>query len=569
MNTKYLKPLAVTLGLGLLPACPSSPSSTTEAMDTTQGTTGDATTGDPDVSTTTTGTPTSEPTTTGGTTTGDDSTTGDPTTGTTGEDTTTGPTGTLCERLGGGWGVAELVDSFLLVVAQDEKINGYFLNTDVDAGSLATMVSAQLGELAGCEGVVYGGLGMQEAHAGMGISAQDFVDFVADFQQALTAHAATHPELSEADQAAVLAVLGGFEAEIVEDPENNLTVYQRVGRKPAIKQMVGGPDDPASFIAILLADDAINTYFVMTDVVRFNTCLTRQLGDIDGPIQYGAEVDSPGPGIDEGASLVDPCRDMSLVHENLQDAAMTYITVDDFGAMMADLATAMSLADVSDSDQALVLAAVWPLCDAIVVGSEEKNKCPGNSKQETVELTALAQPLKDNAYDGSLDSMLCTDVVVAQDAAGIELVSAVELTLGLDHPWIGDVNVKIESPTGAILTVFNRPGNLVMPDDGTGCCNDNSDLSKSYPIVLKNGGMFDAAKMGTTIDAGKVICKDDKQCEFKPNHGSGPGTDFTDFLGETAAGTWKVCIGDSNAGDLGVLDHVGLTFTKVKYDPKL
>jgi len=49
----------------------------------------------------------------------------------------------------------------------------------------------------------------------------------------------------------------------------------------------------------------------------------------------------------------------------------------------------------------------------------------------------------------------------------------------------------------------------------------------------------------------------------------GAGVDFSDFLGETAGGTWKVCVGDSNADDLGTLDYVGLTFTKVKYDPKL
>ena len=30
-----------------------------------------------------------------------------------------------------------------------------------------------------------------------------------------------------------------------------------------------------------------------------------------------------------------------------------------------------------------------------------------------------------------------------------------------------------------------------------------------------------------------------------------------------------MCVGDSNAEDFGVLDYIGLTFTKVKYDPKL
>jgi len=573
MNTHSFKPLAVTLGLGLLQACPAPGTSTTEGMESgTDSTTGDAATGDPsDATATTTDTLTTDAPTTSDDTTGDAGTTAEPmTSGTsTTDDTTTGSLAGLCDRLGGEAGIGELVSGFIGVVVLDDRVNGYFLNQDVDAGSMQTLVTAQFGEAAGCEGVNYGGMNMKDAHAGMGISAQDFIDFVGDFEQALGTHAETHPDLTDADKAAVLNVLAGFEGDIVEDPENNLTMYQRVGRKPAIEAVVGGPDEPTSFIGLVLANDAINTYFTMTMVDRFSTCLTRQLGDIDGPIEYGAEVDSPGPGVDEGVGFGDECRDMAVVHENLQDADMTYITVDDFSEIVGDLVEAMTIAGVGEADQTLILDAFGPLCDQIVVGSEEKNKCPGNSKQELVELTALAQPLLDNAYNGTLETMLCNDIVVPEDVDGIELVSAVELKIGLDHPWIGDVNVKVQSPGGVILTVFNRPGNDNMPDNGTLCCNDSSDFNKEFPIVLKDGGPFDSAKMGTTIGADKIVCKDDKQCEFMPNPGAGPGLDFSDFLGETAAGTWKVCVGDSNADDFGTLDHVGLTFTKVKYDPKL
>ncbi len=565
MNTHAFKPLVVTLGLGLLPAC-LAPTSNTEGSASDTSTSSAQTTGDTTGSSTpptTSESTTSEPTTGDATTGG--ATTGEPTTG----DTTTGGDDGRCDRLGGEGGVGELVGAFLGLVVADDKINGYFLNQDVDTGSLAAMVTAQLGEVAGCDGVTYTGLDMKTAHTGMGVSAQDFLDFVTDFQTALDGHAAAHPELTDADKQALLETLAGLEADIVEDPENNLTVYQRVGRKPALKGLVGSADAPSSFIALLLADDAINSYFTMTVLDRFNTCLTRQLGDIDGPIKYGLEVDPPVAGVDPGVDAANPCRDMTTVHNDLQDDAMTYITVDDFGALMMDLSTAMTAAGVAEPDQATIVAALEPLCDQIVVGSEEMNKCPGNSKQELSELSALAQPLLDNAYNGTLDTMLCNDLVVADDADGVNLVAAVELKLGLDHPWLGDVTVKIQSPAGTILTLFNRPGNAVMPDTGIGCCNDNSDLSKDFPIVLKDGGQNDAGTMGSTLGATGVVCKDDMQCEFKPNHGKGPGVDFSDFLGETAPGAWKVCVGDSNPDDLGTLDYIGLTFTRVKYDPKL
>ena len=35
-----------------------------------------------------------------------------------------------------------------------------------------------------------------------------------------------------------------------------------------------------------------------------------------------------------------------------------------------------------------------------------------------------------------------------------------------------------------------------------------------------------------------------------------------------AAGTWKVCIGDSGVGDFGTLQYIGLNMVRVKYAPK-
>jgi truncated hemoglobin YjbI len=576
MHKTILRPLAMLLGLGLMPACPADTATTTDT-DTTAGSTGTGT--GTDTTTTSTsgatldpGTSTGEPTST--TTTGE-TTSGSTTSSSTGELTSSSTTGepasTLCTRLGGPGqgGIADLVGSFLGSVLVDQRINGYFLNSDVDGGNLLKTVTEQVGFTAQCPGVEYTGLPMKEAHAGLKISQQDFLDFAEDFQLALDAHQVSHPELTDADKTAILDVLAGLAPDIVEDPTSDLTVYQRVGRKPAIQALIGATDAPESFIGVVAADATINTFFANSDFARLATCLTRQVGSIDGPVKYGAEVDSPGPGVDDGVSAVNPCRDMVSSHADLQDADMNPITYDDFVSLVTDLITAMTTAGVTDGDQAAILGALGPLCDQIVAGNLEKNKCPGNSKTDAVSVAALATAIPDGAYDGTLNSMFCHEFVLPNDPIdGLEFYSDATLTMGVDHTWLGDLTLKVQSPAAKILTVFNRPGGPVLPDNGSSCCGDNSNLAKSSPLTFKNTGSFDPLVMGKTISPNLVVCKDDSQCDFKPNHGLGPGLDFGDFLGDVVEGSWMVCLGDSEVGDPGTVDALGLEFTRVKYDPK-
>ncbi len=580
MRNKICTPLSSKLGLGLmfvglsplLAACPANSGTTeTTGSDTSSSDTTNDPTNDPTTNTTTDPT-TGEPTT--GTTTNETTSTTDATTTTTtttDTDTTTGTQDNLCTRLGGAGdgGIKDLVTAFVVEgVLMDEKINGYFLNSDVDGGALIGLVTDQLGEVAECPGVTYGGMNMKDAHAGLKISEQDFNDFAADFVVALDAHAAKHPDLTDADKTAILDTLGSLKPDIVEDLTDDGTVYQRVGRKPAIRALVGSPDVAESFVGLVGANAAINTFFAASDFIRLNTCLTRQVAGIDGPTKYGMEVDSPGAGIDEGVGAATPCRDMTSSHEMLMDADMTTITIEDFVALVSDLVTAMGTAGVTADDQTAILGALGPLCEQIVVGAGEKNKCIGNSEDELSEAPGLNLMLKDDMYNGMLDTMVCTDMVIT-DNPDLPFVGNVQLTVGMDHTYVGDVTIKVQSPAGTILTVLQRPGNSNLPDNGTSCCNDNSDLAKGFPITFKNGGTTDANKMGATLPAAGVICKDDLFCEYNTKHLNGPGVDFNDFLGEAPSGNWKVCVGDSNLKDFGTLDYVGLTVTKVKFDPKL
>ena len=589
MPRRTLKTYALVTSLGALTACPAdAPSQDTEDPSTggTSGMSGDTDptgTAPPTTTDTTPPDPTSGGTDTGSTAPDVTSTdpTVDPSTGTTDatttdETTTGGVVSTLCTRLGGmaEGGIPALVTGFFGKVIVDERINGYFLNSDIDAGAIGMCVIDQLGALAQCEGVAYGCKSMKDAHMGLGIAQQDFDDFVMDFVAAYDEHAAAHPDLTAQDKTDIADALGGMAADIVEDPTSDASVYQRVGRKPAIKTLIGHPGEMGSFIDNVAMDPAIAGFF-MDGFERLNTCLTRQVASIDGPIKYGAEVTAPD-GIDPGVAIDNPCRDMKSAHAGLMDDMMAPITYDDFTALVADLITAMTTAGVTEADQMAILAVLGPMCDDIV---SDPNACPGNTKSELIELDMLAQSIDnlgnhwDGKYTGKLNSMLCNDLIVADDE--LNFVNGMTLKVGIDHTFLGDLTIKINSPDGKVFTPLSRAGSepqQPLKDDGIACCGDNSNLSAAFPFTFTDKAVLSAKDMGKTLDSTMIVCKDENPklmpCEFKPYPGLAPGKDFSDYKGVMAPGTWQVCIGDSSNGDYGKLQYLGLTIERARYMPK-
>ena len=247
----------------------------------------------------------------------DKSTTGNDPTTTTGDDpttTTVAPTTSgadteapeedaqLCANFGGYAGVKTVIGDFVGRVLVDDRINAYFLSTDVDGGKLTTCLEEQVGEATGCAGVTYTCGDMKTVHAGMGISMADFGDLAEDFSKAMDAHQVNTPTLTQGDKDAVLGVLGGMAGDIVEDPNNNVTTYQKLGRKPGIATVIGGPSDPKSFVAMVAGDATLVTFFANSDLDRLKTCLVRQVTTAtSGPQIYGKEVTSPPPA-DPGVS---------------------------------------------------------------------------------------------------------------------------------------------------------------------------------------------------------------------------------------------------------------------------
>jgi len=335
MILRDLKTIALIGAFGMLSAC------TINGGDTDDETaTGVATTNGP----TTTTTPT----------------TGNETTGGGGEDAQ------LCANFGGYDGVKVVVGDFVNRVLIDERINAYFLINDVDGGKLTTCLNEQVGNATGCAGVEYTCGDMKTVHAGMGVSMNDFGDLAEDFSKAMDAHQANTPSLTDADKDAVLGVLGGMAGDIVEDPMNNVTTYQKLGRKPGINTVIGGPADPMSFVALVAGDATLVSFFAMSDLDRLKTCLVRQVTTAtDGPQIYGKEVTSPAPA-DPGVTTENPCKDMLSSHAMLKDGMGVGIDKADFDALVGHLITAMTNYTVPMTEQNAILGALGPLCPDIV-----------------------------------------------------------------------------------------------------------------------------------------------------------------------------------------------------------
>ncbi len=176
----------------------------------------------------------------------------------------------------------------------------------------------------------------------------------------------------------------------------------------------------------------------------------------------------------------------------------------------------------------------------------------------------VCTPLEDASYDGSLASMSCLEV------PGPELeITDLEVQIASYDTWVGELTFKVLNPDGQALTLMSRPGLDEPADDGSWCCGDSSNLKREYPVLFDDQATVSAEDMGATIDGFQSACRDDGVCELFPFPDTGPGTSLADFNGQSAAGTWRVCVGDSQGGDVGAVCSAALVFNDLAGDLEL
>ncbi len=162
-----------------------------------------------------------------------------------------------------------------------------------------------------------------------------------------------------------------------------------------------------------------------------------------------------------------------------------------------------------------------------------------------------------NHYDGTLSTMDCA-TLVHNGLLGTE-IDAVEVEVAIDHPYLGDLILKVVSPEGTILTLMNRPGADEPSDDYNESPNgDSSNLAATSPIRFSDASADDAETMGSTINTNDVVCASDARCSYHPSPSTGPGMALSDFAHQSPVGTWRVCAADGDDVDAGTLEGAKL-----------
>ncbi len=259
----------------------------------------------------------------------------------------------LYDRLGGNAGITHLVTAALtLHVLPAADVNAYFLNESFDSVHVAGCLVDQIAEAAGGP-EEYGCRSMLEAHAGLGISTADFSAFATHIEQA-----GLYGGLAPADVAELMEILGATESDIVEDPDGTDSLYQRLGRREGIEQVV------ERFSDALLADLYVSPFFVPEGgtgpvySARTGVCFFRLICSIDGPCEYGAGTDPELGGL--------PCLTMRDSHAGMTDPEGNVIDLDAFVRVADLLVQELDAVGVSPVDQEQIVGALVPTCCDIV-----------------------------------------------------------------------------------------------------------------------------------------------------------------------------------------------------------
>jgi subtilisin-like proprotein convertase family protein len=162
----------------------------------------------------------------------------------------------------------------------------------------------------------------------------------------------------------------------------------------------------------------------------------------------------------------------------------------------------------------------------------------------------------DDGYNGTMASM--SSLSLAIPASGMGVVRRVAVRLAIAHTWIGDLVIKVQSPSGTLVTLMSIPGMLEASDNGTSVSGDSSNLSASFPIRFEDGAPKSAENMGNTILNAQNVCEHDLACTYDPNNGAATAGKLAAFNGQSMLGTWRLLAGDSALGDFGTINEFTL-----------
>jgi len=121
-----------------------------------------------------------------------------------------------------------------------------------------------------------------------------------------------------------------------------------------------------------------------------------------------------------------------------------------------------------------------------------------------------------------------------------------EISLDIDHTWIGDLDGRLLSPSGTEIQVFSQPGD--------GDCN-----ATNMSLTFSDDATLDAVDFNLTCNSGPL----GSSGTFKPLES------FATFDGEDASGVWTLILTDNSTLDGGRIEAFNLSLCTTDVLPEL
>ena len=127
-------------------------------------------------------------------------------------------------------------------------------------------------------------------------------------------------------------------------------------------------------------------------------------------------------------------------------------------------------------------------------------------------------------------------------------VESIHVELEIEHSWVGDLVVELESPAGTVVTLLSRIGFM---ETGAYCDDEECCGSSATFLSVNLGDAWPASIETASVPEG----------DFSPDAGAtgNPGM-LSAFSGEGACGTWMLRLHDAAVFDVGALHSWSLDF---------
>jgi subtilisin-like proprotein convertase family protein len=134
-----------------------------------------------------------------------------------------------------------------------------------------------------------------------------------------------------------------------------------------------------------------------------------------------------------------------------------------------------------------------------------------------------------------------------------EQVDSLRVDLDITHPWVGDLVVTLQSPTGTIVTLIDRPGipSVGFPGPfGCGGRDINASFTDSATLIAEDVCSINS----TPVMTGDLM----------------PSMPLSAFEGEPVEGVWLLTISDRSEYDTGMLNQACVNIsTSISCTPDL